>query len=151
MSNFRILITNDGKHPASKWAELAADEIIDISAQAPTTLMREAMDFRAQLVDLLTDKIQYMMDFEQTQLNAGKDELDLPYESGEQVDKLTDDICVLAKGTSFGDHFEKDDVHQYLKAVCEKFFQSAMLVERLYHHSEKAQAAEPETTETESE
>lgn len=140
MSNFKLLVTNEGKHPASKWAELAADDIVEISAQAPTTLMKEAMELRRTLIDLLTRHHQHMMDHEQAQIKAGKHDLDLPYETEEHADNVTDEICGLSQGTSFGEHFKQDHVRAYINGVCNKYFKSAKLVERHHYHSVKAHA-----------
>jgi hypothetical protein len=145
MSKFRVLVTDNGKHPASKWAELAANDIIEISAQAPDTLMREAMLFRAALVAKLTEDHQKMMDHEQDLIKKGKHSLDLPYETEDHACKVVEDICKLAKGTSFAKHFDKPEVHAHLEFVCNRYFKSAKLVERQHYHTEKARAAAPST------
>ena len=142
MANFKMLVTNDGKHPAFKWAELAADEIIEISAQAPETLMREAMEFRKRLVDLLTHHHQHSMDAEQKEIKAGKDRLDRHLDTEDHADRVTEEICHLSHNMSFADHFAKDEVKQHLNAVLNRYFKSAKLVERQHHHTEKARMAE---------
>ena len=138
MTNFEMMITSEGKHPASKWADLAADEIIEISAEAPETKIREANEFRAKLVQAMTGHHQYMMNHEQAQIKAGKHDLDLPYETEDYADKVVDEICGLAKGTSFEAHFAQPHVRAHLTEVCNRNFKSAKLVERHHFHSERA-------------
>lgn len=138
MTNFKLMVTPDGKHPASKWGEVAADEIIEISAEAPETLMREAMMFRASLLGMMTRHHQAMMDHEQEQIRAGKTDMDLPYETEEYAEKVVAEIVALAKNTSFENHFQQDLVHQHLREVCNRNFKSAKLVERSHFNTEKA-------------
>lgn len=141
MTNFKMMITSEGKHPASKWAELAADEIVEISAEAPTTLMKEAMGFRSQLVALMTTHHQHMMDHEQEEITAGRHDLNLPYATEHHAIKAVEEICKLAKGMSFAEHFKQEHVRRHLEEVCNRNFKSAKLVERHHYHSEKAKAA----------
>lgn len=141
MTNFKMMITADGKHPASKWAELAADEIIEISAEAPTTLMKEAMGFRAKLVEMMTKHIQKMVDHEQGEIAAGRHHHDLPYKTEDHAEKVVKEIQALAAGSSFAHHFKQDHVRGHLEVVCNRNFKSAKLVERHHFHSEKAKAA----------
>ncbi len=136
---FKILVTNEGKHPAYKWAELAADEIIEISEQAPETLVREAREFRENLVRLLTDHHQQMMDHEQAQIKDGKHQMHLPLETEEHAEKVVDQIRDIAKGKSFAKHFSQDHVREHLNTICNKYFKSAKLVERQHYHSEQEQ------------
>ena|SRR5258708_32550442 len=115
MTNFKMMITADGKHPPEKWAEIAADEIIEISAQAPTTLMKEAMEFRNKLHASLTKHVQYMQEHEQECIEDGKHDHDLPYETEGYAKKVVNEICKLAKGTSFEDHFNQSHVRAHLE------------------------------------
>ena len=141
MTNFKMMITPDGKHPASKWADVAADEIIDISAEAPETKLKEAKEFRSKLHQIMTGHHQHMMDHEQAQIKAGKHDLDLPYDTEKYADKVVKEICALAKGTSFEAHFSSPTVLEHLSAVCNRNFKSAKLVERRHFHSERAKTA----------
>lgn len=140
MTNFKMMITADGKHPPQKWADIATDEIIEISAQAPDALMKEAMDFRAKLHDSLTKHVQAMMDHEQECIDDGKHHLHLPYETEKYASKVVDEICNLAKGTNFEPHFDQPHVRAHLEGVCNRTFKSAKLVERHHFHSEKERA-----------
>lgn len=141
MTNFRMMITEEGKHPPEKWAQLAADEIIDISAKAPAALVREATEFRVKLVHMMTAHHRTMMEQEQRNIADGKHAMHLPYETEDYASEVVNEICKLAKGTSFEEHFKQDEVWSHLEAVCNRNFKSAMLVERHHFHSEKALAA----------
>src|SRR5678815_5186253 len=118
MANFKMIITTTGKHPPEKWAELAADEIIEISGEASATKVKEAKDFRVKLVEMLTDHHQYMMDHEQEQIVDGKCDLNLPYETEEYAEQVAGDICVLTKSYSFEEYFKRSDIRVNLEIIC---------------------------------
>jgi hypothetical protein len=141
MTNFKLMITADGKHPPEKWADVAADEIIEISAEAPQALMKEATEFRKKLYTSLTGYIKEMMDHEKTCIAEGKHALHLHYETEDHAKKAVDEICDIAKGTNFEPHFNQPHVRDHLEAVCNRFFKSAKLVERQHFHSEKSRTA----------
>lgn len=141
MTQLKMIVTSGGKHPASKWAELAADEIIHVSSQAPDALVREAQDFRARLVKEFTRHHQAMMDHEQAEIKAGRHDLSLPYQTEDYAKEVRESICgTLAKGTNFADHFQKQNVQEWVEGICNKYFKSAKMVERQHFHSEKAAA-----------
>jgi len=134
----RMLITSGGKHPANKWAEHAADEIVSISEQAPQLLLREAREFRAKLIGLFTKHNQCMMDHEQEQIQAGKHHPDLPYETEDYASKVRDEVCGLAVGSSFAEHFQQEHVRAWVEGICNKYFKSVKMVERQHFHTENA-------------
>lgn len=135
-----MLITPDGKHPARKWAEFAADEIVHVSEQAETTLVREAKEFRSKLIDSLEVHTQKMMDHEQDLIQEGKVSMDLPYDTTEYATEVRDEICgKMAKGTSFAKHFAQENVRAWVEGICNKYFQSAKMVERQHFHSENTE------------
>jgi hypothetical protein len=139
MTQMKMLITAGGKHPAHKWAELAADEIVDISEQAPETRIREAREFRTRLVDSLVHHHQMMMNHEQIEIRAGRHDLALPYETEAYAMQVRDEICgPLVEGTTFADHFKEDHVREWVEGICNKYFKSAKMVERQHFHSENA-------------
>jgi hypothetical protein len=144
MTNFKMMITTTGKHPALKWAELAADEIIEISENAPTTKIQEAREFRNKLVSMLEVNHQEMMDHEQDEIKAGRHDMNLPYKTEKYAEKVVKKICALTKGYSFEEHFVTPETHQFLETVLNRNFKSAKLVERSHFHSEKA-ATPPQT------
>lgn len=141
MTNFKLMITPNGKHPPAKWAELIADEIIDISADAEETRMKEAMNFRAEMVEMLIDHVKQTVRHEQKQIKGGNHDLDLPYETEDHACDVAGEITDLAFGKSFESHFKKPDVRARLEAVLNRNFKSAKLVERHHFHSEKALAS----------
>lgn len=140
MTNLRVLVTNDGPHQARTWAELAADDIIKITAQAPSALMQQALNFRARLVEVLTRHHQHMIDDENAKIKRGCNALDSPFETEDHANKVAAEICTLAKGLSFESHFRQEHVRAHLFEVCNKYFSSAKLVQRQYFQSEKARA-----------
>jgi cobalamin biosynthesis Mg chelatase CobN len=139
MTNFRILITHDGKHPASKWADLAVDDIMEISADAPVATLREAKEFQHKLHSLFTKHHQYMMDHEESEIAAGRHALDLPYDTEDHAVKVVSEIRELAKGTNFSKHFDQPNVQEHLRNVCNHYFKSAKHVERQHFHKTQAE------------
>ena len=145
MTNFKMMITPEGKHPASKWAEIAADEILEISDNAPETKVREAKEFREKLVSSLTLHHQNMMDHEQSELSAGLTDPNLPYKTEDYAADVVDEIIDLAQGYSFSEHFEQPETHAYLTEVCNRNFKSAKLVERSHFNAEQPAIASKTT------
>ncbi len=146
MTQLRIMATSGGKHPASKWAEFHADEIVNISEQAPATLIREAKEFRNKLVEMLTKHHQQMMEHEQDEIKAGRHGHDLPFNTEEYAKKVREQICdVIAKGTSFAEHFQQNHVKEWVEGICNKYFKSSKMVERQHFHSEQEKNAEENT------
>jgi hypothetical protein len=141
MTNFKMMITADGKHPPEKWADVAADEIIEISAEAPQALIKEATEFRKKLYTSLTEHIKAMMDHEKVCIAKGHHDLNLHYETEDYASMVVNEICDIAKGTNFESHFCLPHVHNHLEAVCNRIFKSAKLVERQHFHSEKERSA----------
>jgi hypothetical protein len=140
MTNFRIMITPDGKHPPEKWADIMADEILHISSESEETKMKEALAFRNSLVGMLTHHVQHMMDREQRGIKNGRHHPDHPYETEDYAEEVLHKIIDLANGKSFESHFRRPDVKQHLIAVLNRNFKSAMLVERQHFHSEREKA-----------
>lgn len=134
MSKLRVLVTNNGTHPASKWADFAANDIIQITAQTPTTLMREALDFRGKLVGMLTKHHQTVIDDEKTLAQNGK--VAAPKYAQQHVTTVVNEICDLVRGLSFERHFDQDHVRRHLADVCHRYFQTTRMVERQAYENE---------------
>jgi hypothetical protein len=132
----RIMITDHGKHPPEKWAEVATDEIIQIATNSSNALLHESLAFRGQLIDLFTKQFAVVMEAEQEAI-ANKHNHSLHSEA--HVEPARQAICALAEGTSFVDHFANPEVQQHIERVCNTHFKSAMLVERLHEESSKGQ------------
>jgi hypothetical protein len=135
---FNMIVTNNGKHPAAKWAEMAANELIDIGSQSPDALIKEANTLKVASTAIFEKHHQVMMDHEQDNVLAGKHDMDLPYDSEAQAKLATAEIVTAAKGTSFVDFFNRADTQAKIEKLCNHYFKSAMLVERSHFHSENA-------------
>lgn len=135
---FAMLVTNNGKHPASKWAEMAANELIDIGSQSPEALIKEAEVLKKTATDIFERHHQVMMNHEQANIADGKHDMDLPYESEAQAKLATSEIVVAAKSTSFTNYFNRADIQAAIEKLCNHYFKSAMHVERKHFHSENA-------------
>ena len=133
-----LLVTQEGKHPSSKWAELAADELISIGSQSPEALIREATVLKDVAKGIFARHIDIMTNFEQSMIAQGRHDMDLPYESEAQAKMCVADICAAAANTSFGRFFARDEIQEKIEAVCNSYFKSAMLVERSHFHSSQA-------------
>jgi hypothetical protein len=132
--NVGCMITNGGPHPPEKWASVTAQKIIDISANAPDALYREARAFQAKIEELLVGHHRLAQEHERVALaTEGPDRLVTELDTGAYVPDALDDILAAARGTSFAAHFAKPETQVYLARVLREHTHSIMHVERSWH------------------
>jgi len=135
-----VLVTDDGPHSPADWARATADQIVDISAEAEETKIREAERFRGQLVALLTHHHERVQSSESARL-ADSARYAEPLDPSEYVDVPVREIVDLASGYSFADHFANPETQQYLRDVLASHFATSMNIERRWHaHRNESEA-----------
>jgi hypothetical protein len=129
-----VMTTDHGPHPAEKWAEQTAAQIVQISETAPEAKLAEAREFQRKVTAALTGHHQLVQDRERDHLRTKgaarhADHLD----PSEHLDDAIDAIVAAAKGTSFAAHFARPEVLGYLRQTVGGHFATAMHIERLWH------------------
>lgn len=129
-----VMITNGGPHPAEKWAQVTADQIIDIGSTAKGALLTEAHTFRTMIVQTLADHHTKVQTHERGQLeSAGDDHLGTALDPTAHIAGAVDEIIEATKGTSFEAHFAQPHVREYLERVLGSHFATSMHIERSWH------------------
>jgi hypothetical protein len=132
--NVGCMITNGGPHPPEKWASVTAQKIIDISANAPDALYREARAFQAKIEELLVGHHRLAQEHERAALaTAGTTRLVADIDTSGHVPDALDDVLAAARGTSFAAHFAVPRVQQYVERVLHEHTHDIMYLERSCH------------------
>lgn len=139
MTNFRMLLTNEGPHPAAKWADVTVDDIMEIASTASGGLLKEATEFRDKLRALFARHHQTMIDHEKREIKQGRHTEHHAYLTEDHAKVATGEVGALAKGTSFEGHFKQQHVKDHVEYVCNHYFKSAKHVERQHFWAEQAE------------
>lgn len=127
-----ILITDGGPHSPEMWAEMTVSQIVVIAEGAKDKRAEEAREFKKQLLSLLTAMHRSVQETERNIINSHglrAIEREAPY-SGDPVTAVVHDIVHMSAGTSFGSHFEKQEIKKYLSELLHNHFATAVLIER---------------------
>jgi hypothetical protein len=128
------MVTDGGPHPPEMWAEATADQIIDISAQAPESKLQEAREFRTKLVTILTGHHDMVQQHERGKLvERGAAHLTTEIDPSQHVDDPVADVVAASRGYSFEAHFAKPEVQDYLRQTIGNHFATAIHIERSWH------------------
>lgn len=138
-----ILKTDNGTHAPDKWARATASHIIDISATAPETKIREAREFEAKLVAILQPHHATVQDGERMGLHRkGGVHYAVELDPSPHIGDPFDEIIAASKDYSFAAHFEKPETQDYIRRVLGSHFATAMHIERMWHADTNPHIAE---------
>lgn len=129
----RILVTNNGPHPAEKWAMATAQAIFDTSALVSGDHSIAAQKFQLSIAEALQPHHQQLQTDEQTKLVADADYINSPLAADDYADKVMADVVSLSKGSPWEVHFANGDVQREAKKVIANHFMTSQHVERLWH------------------
>lgn len=124
------MITNGGTHPASKWAEVSADQLIKIAPGAASAALR----FKASVIEVLTKVYGAAQKGEVLELDAdGDGRLGSPLDPGEYADDGLAAVVAAAKGTPYEAHFAQEEVRAGWRNEISTRVVSIMDIERSWH------------------
>ena len=129
-----VMKTNFGPHPASKWADTTADQIVTVDPSASEDQLQAGNVLRDKLVDVLEKHHALVQKHERDEL-ADDDErvaTELKPEDYHVAEAVAAVIAVAA-GTAFAAHFAKPEIVDYLHRLLTQHFQTSMDVERSWH------------------
>lgn len=129
----RILVTNNGPHPAEKWAMATAQAIFDTSALVSGDHSIAAQKFQLSIAEALQPHHQQLQSDEQTKLVADPDYINTPLEASAYAEKVMNDVVGLSKGSPWEAHFARTDVQEEAKKVIADHMMTSQHVERLWH------------------
>lgn len=136
-----VLITNGGSHPAEKWAEATAAQLIRIGESASPEALTGGRKLEVAIIDILEGHHRSNQSGEVAKLEEhGPDRYVHDIDPNEHVDivAVAQSIFDAAKGTQFSTHFERPEVQQYVRDVLASHFATAQDVERQWHADRSA-------------
>jgi hypothetical protein len=130
----KILVTNNGAHPADKWAMTSAEEIFPMQDAALTgEHLIAAQRFQLDLAELLEDHHGNVQAGEKDSLASHDDHCDSAIEIQHHVTAALAAVVEKSKGTVWEAHFAKPEVQKAVEVVLNSHFQSSAHIERLWH------------------
>ena len=127
----RVMITDGGPHPASKWAVMTASQIIQIEGIAT-----DAQELEKKIVSVLEAEHATVQLYERRKLKD-KTYRKAPIDPSPYIDQAFNAVIQQADGTRFETHFAKPDVQEYIRTVLGNHFATSMDIERGWHASRK--------------
>jgi hypothetical protein len=127
MAGPRILITNGGLHPASKWADIIADDLIEIDPSTPDSPEKlAARKLRMDIVAAITPLI------EDCQKAEREGRHDHKLNADPHVADIQKAINALIGKTSFKAHFKQEHVQGHMANRCGQHLRTAMHIENMH-------------------
>ncbi|MGZ4849805.1 MAG: hypothetical protein ACXV2C_00265 [Candidatus Bathyarchaeia archaeon] len=144
-----ILTTNGGPHPAWKWAEQSAAQIVDIIQIEPNSLAFDELnaqktDFEKEISAALLDHHTKVQTHEKDAIvEHGMDRLSHPIAPEEDhLLEAVDRVIAIAKTKLFGSHFSKPEVQTFVKDTLGSHFSTVRHIERSWHADRNPDAPE---------
>lgn len=143
-----ILITNGGPHPADKWAEATAAQIVEIAEHVAGEKRAAAVKLQAAIIDILIDHHTKVQIGERGKIaEIGHDRLghDLDPSHHLTLDEVIGQIVAAAKGTAWQADLATEDAKTYLSLLLRSHFATSMRDERSWHADRNPTAPETGT------
>jgi hypothetical protein len=153
----KFLVTNDGVHPADKWADFTVDEILDLIKIAPELDSVSAHNARAAKRDLgpilfriLDGHYGDVQTHERGHLTENiKDEAAAAEHADAKIDptphlSVMDQIFAAFDASPFKEHFAKPEVREVLTQIAGQHTANVMNIERKTHLDRHVAAAKKE-------
>jgi hypothetical protein len=136
MMTIGILVTNNGPHPADKWAEATASNIVDIAEHLSGEKRGAAIKLQASIIDILEGHHSTIQTGERGKIaEHGHDRLQHELDPAHHldVDAVTAEIIAASSGTPWEADFAKPETAAHLKELLTKHFKTSMHIERSWH------------------
>lgn len=144
-----ILTTNGGPHPAEKWAEQTAAQIVDVIQIEPNSLAFDALTnqknaFETEIAAALTDTHETVQQHEKAAINEhgfARLSHDITPEET-HINEAVGHVQAIADTKLFGPHFHKPEVVEFLRHTIGSHFATAKHIERSWHADRNIHAPE---------
>jgi hypothetical protein len=149
MAQMKILVTNGGRHPAWKWADLTTSELIEIADRAEGPLAEAAHALKGSVLQIMTALYDKLMATERAELKKDGSRLAKPLKADTDVideavaalqKAAEDSTLTLADGSALKAfaHYWRDNGpgEAALRGVLDHHFSLAMDVERSWFADE---------------
>ncbi len=140
---FGVMITNNGAHPADKWAAQTAGSIceliqVDDSSSSPEAVKARMAKPRLELAmtEALLDHHAHVQESEKDHLAEHGDADHDP--DDDVVEEAVSAIESAAVGTPFEEHFAKQQTKDVVRSIVKSHFATSMDIERGWHKSRQS-------------
>lgn len=128
---FKIMTTDNGPHPADKWAALTAEAIGDFividegsNSESAIAARRAKPRFVLDVADTLFDHHNGVQDC------ARADAEHWPHAADDDVECAVDAVLKIASATMFAAHFEKQETKEIITQMMREHFAASIEIER---------------------
>lgn len=134
---FRILTTDNGKHPPDKWAAFTADDLISVDGNSDKAAAGHRL--KADIIDLLTKSFDAVQKTEMERLAAdpGTQYASPITPEIDTVEEVVDAIVALADKTSFASFYQGPGRREAVTDVIRHHLALAIDIERSHHADQK--------------
>lgn len=132
------------QHSSRRWATATASHIIDISASADETKVKEAREFEAKIIDILDKNHAMVQENESARLDADPDGYMSPLHEGvhhDTVDECVAAIVAAAAPYGFAKYMADEAVQSDIGKLLKTHFGDSAAIERQRHADNNAHPA----------
>jgi hypothetical protein len=138
------MITNNGPHPADKWAEVSTNAILglvliadDATSDAASRARLAKMELMPKLYLALTEQHAAVQASERGKLSGTKGYAKSEIDPVPHVDGALAAVNAIMAASMFADHFATPDVQDTISNILAQHFGDSMNIERGYHADSK--------------
>lgn len=129
----RLMITNNGPHPAELWAQATAEHIAPIAPEVTGKRRIAAMALQAAIMEALQPHYDDAQSKERDKLTADTDYVMSDLDASDHVKAAVTSIQGAAKDTDWEAHFQRPEVVDMISGIMMTHFHTAQMVERGWH------------------
>lgn len=125
-----VMITNGGPHPPDKWAEMTANQIVQVSPTADSPMAIAARALEAKIKDALEGHHARVQTIERDLLDKDEERLAAMIDPSRHLDIAVKAVVDAANGTMWQTHFAEPQIQEYVKRLLAQHFATVMDIER---------------------
>jgi hypothetical protein len=136
----QIMVTDGGAHPADKWGEVTATEILNLIQIDPASLSHESTEARLAIGDLRPKLVRFFTEMHDKVQGAERQAASVDATSIDPIPHSSrgrDGFLDLLKDTPFAAHFAKPEVQHVVHRIIAQHVGNVMHIERRYHQDRK--------------
>lgn len=140
-----VMVTHGGPHPAEKWADRTANDIVQIADDVADDIKAAAYALRAELIAVLMGEHARVQEEERRCLADDHEHLVTKLDPAEHAARAVEKVLDKGMASSWGEHFKRPEVRHHVHQTLHQHFGSSMDIERSWHadrnpHTEAAKA-----------
>jgi hypothetical protein len=139
----RLMVTNNGPHPAEAWAQVTAEHLAPLGPDVTGHRRLKALELQAKIANAIEEHHQSVQDTERAKLAADTDHIMVPPDASAHLDAGIAAIQAAAKGTEWEANFQDTARLALIRQELAAHFASSQPIEKSWHADKNptAQAA----------